>query len=96
MLTASQCRAGRALVDWSCEQLADASTVGLRTIIDFERGAREPRNLTLDAIRHALESAGVEFIPENGGGPGVRLRKHAANTRPAAIPVEDLTAENDE
>jgi hypothetical protein len=40
----------------------------------FETGAHEPRRLTLHAIRRAFESAGVEFIDENGGGPGVRLR----------------------
>lgn len=77
MLTSAQCRAGRALLDWSREQLAEASLVGLRTIVDFERGAREPRKVTLDAIRRTFEAAGVEFIAENGGGPGVRLRKTA-------------------
>jgi hypothetical protein len=41
----------------------------------FEAGASQPRRATLDVIRRALESAGVEFIDENGGGPGVRLRK---------------------
>jgi transcriptional regulator with XRE-family HTH domain len=75
MITADQCRAARALLDWSRERLAETSRVSLRTIIDFERNAREPRFLTFDAIRRALESAGVEFIAENGGGPGVRLRK---------------------
>jgi hypothetical protein len=49
--------------------------VAVRTIVDFERNAREPREVTKDALRRALESAGVEFIPENGGGAGVRLRK---------------------
>jgi len=47
----------------------------LRTIVDFERSAREPREVTKGALQRALESAGVEFIAENGGGPGVRLRK---------------------
>ena len=75
MLTSSQCRAGRALLDWSREQLAASSMVSLRTIVDFERGAREPRDVTLDALKRALEKAGVEFIEENGGGPGVRLKK---------------------
>ena len=41
MITSAQCRAERALLDWSREQLAAASMVGLRTIVDFERGARE-------------------------------------------------------
>lgn len=46
-----------------------------KTIADFEREARTPYDRTLAAIRAALEAAGVEFIPENGGGPGVRLRE---------------------
>jgi transcriptional regulator with XRE-family HTH domain len=75
MLTSPQCRAARALIDWSREQLAEASKVSLRTIVDFERGARQPRELTLDALRAALEAAGVIFVPENGEGAGVRLRK---------------------
>ena len=75
MITQAQCRAARALLDWSREQLAETSKVGLRTIVDFERSARDPREVTKDALRRALESAGVEFIEENGGGPGVRLKK---------------------
>lgn len=78
MITSSQCRAGRALLDWSREQLVDVSRVGLRTIVDFERGARAPREVTLLALRAALESAGVIFIEENGEGPGVRMRKGKA------------------
>jgi hypothetical protein len=41
----------------------------------LEAGTSRPRRATLDVIRRAFESAGVEFIDENGGGPGVRLRK---------------------
>ncbi|WP_411034305.1 helix-turn-helix domain-containing protein [Shinella sp. BYT-45] len=75
MITPAQCRAARALIEWSRDQLADASKVALRTVVDFERGAREPREVTLDAIQRALEAAGVIFVAENGEGPGVRLRK---------------------
>lgn len=46
----------------------------MRTIVDFERGARSPREVTLIAIRQALEAKGVIFIDQNGNGPGVRLR----------------------
>lgn len=81
MLTDAQCRAGRALLDWSRDDLARESSVGLRTIVDFERGAREPRRLTQEALRRALEAAGVEFIPENGGGAGVRLKYNRLDTR---------------
>jgi hypothetical protein len=45
----------------------------------LEAGAHEPSRATLDVIKRALESAGVEFIDENGGGPGVRLRKRIHN-----------------
>lgn len=75
MITPAQCRAARALIEWSRDQLAETSMVALRTIVDFERGAREPRVVTLDAIQRALEAAGVIFVAENGEGPGVRLKK---------------------
>ena len=72
-IVAAQCRAARALLDWPREALAEASRVGLRTLVDFERGARQPRAVTLDALRRALEEAGIEFT--NGDEPGVKLRK---------------------
>ena len=75
MLTPEQSRAARGLLDWSQQQLADAAQVGLSTVRDFEKGRRTPIPANLTAIRSTLEAAGVEFIPENGGGPGVRLRK---------------------
>jgi transcriptional regulator with XRE-family HTH domain len=64
-------------LNWSQDQLESASKVAKKTIADFEREARQPYSRTLAAIRAALEVAGVEFIAENGGGPGVRLRKAA-------------------
>ncbi len=74
-LIAAQCRAARGLLNWSQDTLAEASRVGISTIGDFERERRKPCNHLLRDIRSALESAGIEFISENGGGPGVRLRK---------------------
>jgi transcriptional regulator with XRE-family HTH domain len=76
-LTSFQIRAARAIVNWSAEDLARHSSVSLRTIRRAELGDRQtsmtaPNNL---AIRRAFEMAGVEFIDENGGGPGVRLAK---------------------
>lgn len=77
MINSAQCRAARALLDWSQQQLADAARVGNATIRNFEAGRSEPQRATLDVLRRAFEDAGVVFIPENGGGPGVRLRgKH--------------------
>ena len=75
MVTREQCKAGRALVGWSQTDLADAADVGLSTVRDFETGKRTPINNNLSAIKSALETAGVEFIAQNGGGPGVRLRQ---------------------
>ncbi|WP_207764936.1 helix-turn-helix domain-containing protein [Hyphococcus luteus] len=79
MITKEQCRAARALIGWSRSDLASAAKVSERTITDFERGARSPIHASLAAIAQALESGGVEFIPENGGGPGVRLAKPQEN-----------------
>lgn len=74
-ITSAQCRAARALIAWSQDQLAVSSRVAKATIANFEAGKRTPYDRTLADIRAALETAGVEFIPENGGGAGVRLRK---------------------
>ena len=57
------------------KELARAAGVGESTVIDFERQRREVADRSVAAIRSALETAGVEFIEENGGGAGVRLRK---------------------
>lgn len=76
MITPEQCRAARALVDLSREELADLSGTAHRTIVDFERGARQPRAPTLEALRSALERAGVTFLAAGqqvAGGAGVRL-----------------------
>jgi transcriptional regulator with XRE-family HTH domain len=65
----------RAALNWSLADLAVAAGVHRNTISNFEteKFAGDPVKLT--AVQQALEAAGVEFIPENGGGPGVRLRK---------------------
>jgi predicted transcriptional regulator len=68
-------RAARGLLDWSQQDLATAAGVGLVTVHQLEAGTSQPRHATLDVIRRAFEKAGVEFIDENGGGPGVPLSK---------------------
>jgi len=75
MVTASQSRAARGLLDWTQQELADAARVGVATVRIFEGEAAETRPAILAALRRALELAGVEFIDENGGGVGVRYRK---------------------
>jgi transcriptional regulator with XRE-family HTH domain len=73
-----QIKAARALLAWSQERLADAAGVSIPTIkrLEAQDGPLGGRNETGSKIRSALESAGVEFLDDNGGGPGVRLRKH--------------------
>ena len=78
-LSSAQIRAARALLRWSAADLAKESALGANTIRRAEI-AEEGTSLTVAnelAIRRTLEAAGVEFIDENGGGPGVRLRKPA-------------------
>ena len=74
-----QVRAARGLLGWSQTTLASCSELALQTVIRFEtgRGARVSEE-SQAKITAALEAAGVEFIAENGGGAGVRLRKPAA------------------
>ena len=76
-LTSAQIRAARALLRWSAVDLAEASSVAANTIRRAEVAEGQTTLTTPNdlAIRRALEAAGVEFIDENGGGPGVRLRK---------------------
>lgn len=71
---AAQCRMARAALQLGVRELAKAAACSPTTVADFEGGKRQPHPRTLAAIRAALEAAGVEFIEENGGGPGVRLR----------------------
>jgi len=72
-----QVKAARSLLAWSQERLAVAADVSLPTIkrLEAHDGPLGGRDQTSSKIRLALESAGVEFIDENGGGPGVRLKK---------------------
>ena len=75
MIASEQCRAARGLLAWSQQALAEKARVGVVTVHQLEAGIGQPRQATLEVIRRAFEAAGVEFIEENGGGPGVRLRK---------------------
>jgi hypothetical protein len=74
ILTAAQCRAARALIEWSVDTLAQASRIDAKTIADFEARYRAPDEDAKRSIRVALEEGGVIFIAENGGGAGVRLK----------------------
>jgi transcriptional regulator with XRE-family HTH domain len=71
-ITPAQCRAARALLDWSQEHLSEKSGVGAKTIVDFEQGKRSPFARTIRDLQEALEAAGIEFT--NGDAPGLRLK----------------------
>jgi len=76
-LTSAQIRAARSLIRWTADELATACALSVATVRRAELKESETALTTANdlAIRRALEVAGVEFIDENGGGPGVRLRK---------------------
>lgn len=86
-----QCRMARAALQLGVRELAELASVSPNTIARLERGeGLYPR--TLDSVRSALEAAGVEFIQENGGGPGVRLRREPSDE---GLRSNELTSEND-
>lgn len=69
-----QIRMARAALGWGVRDLAEKSGITANTVTRIENGA-DAKQSTIDAIKSAFEAAGVVFIPENGEGPGVRLRK---------------------
>jgi transcriptional regulator with XRE-family HTH domain len=79
--TGQQCRAARGLLDWTQEVLAEVARIGIATVRQFEGGHADSRQATLAVLRRAFEEAGVDFIDENGGGPGVRMRRRQARKR---------------
>lgn len=78
-MTPAQCRAARALIAMTQTELAHSAGFGLSTIVDFEKERRIVSSTAQSRMRDALEIAGVEFIAENGGGAGVRLKKRKEN-----------------
>lgn len=81
MITSAQCRAARALAELSREVLAHRSGLDERVIERFERKLAHPGEAAVAALKSALEAGGIVFIPENGGGAGVRLKFTASETR---------------
>ena len=69
-----QLKMARAAVGWGVRELAKKAGVTANTVTRIENGA-DAKQSTMDRLQDALEAAGIEFIQENGGGPGVRLRK---------------------
>jgi transcriptional regulator with XRE-family HTH domain len=85
VLTIAQIRAARGLLGWSQSELAGRAGLSLPTVKRVEAGTGP--NVSDDArarIQRALELGGVQFIAENGGGPGLRLRKRPRSKRPSS------------
>jgi transcriptional regulator with XRE-family HTH domain len=104
MLTGEQVRAARALLSWSEEKLAEEARLSLDTVRQFEQGGSATRLATSDVLRRALESAGAEFIAENGS-VCVHYRKDPAEEGTAAqawageddgIRLQELRSDNDD
>jgi len=71
-ITAAQCRAARALLDWKQSDLAERAGIGLSTVQDFEASRHQPYQRTIDRIVKTFAEAGVEFT--NSDAPGVRMK----------------------
>ncbi len=71
-MTPIQCKMARTAIGWGIRDLAKESKVATATISRFEGG--QGVNLRTAEALEATLSEHVEFIPENGGGPGVRLK----------------------
>ena len=82
-LSSELVRAARALLRWEQRDLAAASSVSLATIkrLESQPGIITAHASTLALLKRAIEDAGIEFIHENGGGPGVRLRERIQKSK---------------
>lgn len=72
-LTPDQIRMAKAALGWSNPTLAEKTGLHRNTLNRAENG--EAKQSTLNLLRHVFEAAGLEFIPENGGGAGVRFKE---------------------
>jgi transcriptional regulator with XRE-family HTH domain len=84
LITVEQIRAARGLLGWSQTRLAERAGLSLPTVkrVEAEKGPRVS-TAAREKLKRAFESAGVHFIQENGGGPGVRLKKRRPKTNRA-------------
>jgi transcriptional regulator with XRE-family HTH domain len=73
-MKAIQLRMARAAIGWGVRELGKKAGVAANTVTRIENGA-DAKQSTMDKLQRILEAAGIEFIEENGGGPGVRLRR---------------------
>jgi transcriptional regulator with XRE-family HTH domain len=84
-MKAVQLRMARAAVGWGVRELAEKAGVTANTVTRIELGA-DAKQSTIEALQRTLEAAGIEFIPQNGGGPGARLRNPVATPAAASKP----------
>ena len=75
MISAAQCRAARAILNWSQDELATNAQVARATVADFERRERDPVRNNMFSIISAFEARGVTFVDEGELGAGVRLKQ---------------------
>ena len=80
-VTSAQLRMARAALNWTVRDLAQAAGLHRNTVTNIEVGRYTGDPKSLELLEAILKKAGIDFIDENGGGPGVRLRK-----RPRAKP----------
>ena len=80
-VTSAQVRMARGALNWTIRELAEATGLHRNTISNIEVGRYAGDDNSLEQIEAVLTKAGVEFIDENGGGPGVRLRKRQQKKR---------------
>jgi transcriptional regulator with XRE-family HTH domain len=71
----------RAALNWTVRDLAEATGLHRNTITNIEVGRYAGEQNSISLIENVLQRAGIEFIAENGGGPGVRLRKPEKSKR---------------
>ena len=79
-MKAIQIKMARAAIGWGVRELAEKAGVTANTVTRIENGA-DAKQSTMDRLQYALEAAGAQFIDENGGGPGVRLRKRSQRSQ---------------
>jgi ribosome-binding protein aMBF1 (putative translation factor) len=75
MLTPATSKAARSLLGWTQQMLSEKSDVSIAAVKTFESGKRTPMRQNLNAMERAFELAGIQFIDQDNGGPGVRLRQ---------------------
>ena len=80
-MTSAQVRMARAALNWTVRDLAEATGLHRNTITNIEVGRYAGDPATLAMIKSVLTREGVQFIDENGGGPGVRLRKPSGSSK---------------